>query len=228
MRIRYFVVHFVDSFLFELEASDRDVLNNSVLSFFLITAYPAFTFNYFEFVYTSNKNISTQRCISINQVIDREKTGDVIILTIAVRDGGSPSLSSLVNVTFYIEEVNDEKPVFSSGSLTNFMIREDIPNYHIMTEYVANDPDKLPILVYTIEPVGIPFAIHPDNGTLYVLSGLDYEKTQNYTIMVFVHDMGSETGEQQDSLIIKVDILDANDNCPNITNLPLSSPIEVI
>ena len=219
--------YFVDSFLFELEASDRDILSNSALSFYLITAYPAFTFNYFDFVYAPNKSNSTQRCIGINQVIDREITGDIIFLTIAVRDGGSPSLSSLINITFYIEEVNDEKPFFSSESLTNFMIREDIPNYHIMTQYVANDPDKFPILVYTIEPMGIPFAIHPDNGTLFVLSGLDYEKTQNYTFLVVVQDMGSETGEQRDFLIIRVDVLDANDNCPNITNLPLSSPIEV-
>ena len=220
--------YFLDSFLFELEASDRDISNNSALSFFFITAYPAFTFNYFEFVYTSNKSNSTQRCISINKVIDRELTGDVIVLTIAVRDGGSPSLSSLVNITFNIEEVNDEKPFFSLLSLTNFTIREGITKYHIITEYHAYDPDKFPILFYTIEPVGIPFAIEPDNGTLYVLSGIDYEKTQSYTFLVVVQDMGSETGEQRDSLIIRVDILDANDNCPNITNLPLSSPIEVI
>ncbi|KAI6660904.1 Lefftyrin [Oopsacas minuta] len=218
----------VDSFLFQVDASDNDIFNNAVLNFSLVTAYPSFTFSYFEFTYTQNKsNLTQQRCISINQVIDRELTGDVIILTIRVRDGGMPSLASLTNITFYIEELNDERPVFDSGSMINFMIREDIAEYYQLTSYIADDPDKFPFLTYSIEPLGIPFAIFPYNGTLYVMSGIDYEENQQYTFLVIVEDKGSETGKQSDILIVKIDILDANDNCPNITNLPLSSPIQI-
>ena len=162
-----------------------------------------------------------------NNTIDRELIGDVIYLTVLVRDAGYPSLSSAVNITINIEELNDENPKFEPDSLTNFRFREDIPIFYEIAAYVANDPDKLPILTYTIEPSEIPFAISRDNGSLYVIPGLDYEKVQNYTFLILVEDKGSETGEQKDYLIVRIEILDANDNCPNFTNLPLPSALQV-
>ena len=215
-----------------MEATDRDEGNNAALQFSLVQAYPSFTFSYFKIIFPPNTtNVTyvnvTIICVIIIHVIDRELIGDEIILTVLVRDGGYPSLTSAVNITINIEEVNDERPTFEPDSLTNFMIREDIPIFTSLTTYIANDPDKIPILTYTIEPAEIPFAISRDNGTLYVVPGLDYERTQNYTFLVWVEDKGNETGEQRDYLIVRVDILDANDNCPNFTNLPLPSALQV-
>ena len=214
-------------FKFVVEATDRDEGNNSLVQFSLVQAYPEFTLSYFRIVSASNATNITVICVIIIHIIDRELIGDVIFLTVLVRDRGYPSLSSAVNITINIEEVNDETPVLDPDSFVNFMIRENIPIFSTLTTYIANDPDKFPILTYSIEPSEIPFAISRDNGTLYVVPGLDYERTQNYTFLVVVEDKGSETGEQRDYLIVRVNILDANDNCPNFTNLPLPSALQV-
>ena len=166
-------------------------------------------------------------CVELNSVIDRELTGDVIYLTLQVRDMGMPQLSLSVNITYNVIELNDENPAFDRDSPTSFLVREDFPIRSILHVYTAQDPDKFPYLTYLLEPQGIPFAVASDNGTVYLRSGLDYEATQNYTLLIRVNDMGSQTGVQSDSLIIRVHIQDANDNCPAFTNLPLSSPLEV-
>ena len=91
--------------VFQLSAVDRDVGVNAEFIFELTEASAAFTVHQHTGLITT---ITT---------LDRE-TEEMYELIIIIVDGGSPSLSSTVEVVVMVTDVNDNPPVFNSDSVT--------------------------------------------------------------------------------------------------------------
>lgn len=117
--LEYYVAHIVEdanpgSTLIQVRAHDADEALNSDLLYSIL-----------ESKWDNLIRIEPQSgLITTTTSLDREKEAEVHFLVVAV-DGGSPPMSSTATVTIYIEDVNDNKPVFDQ-QLYNVSIQEHI------------------------------------------------------------------------------------------------------
>ncbi|XP_050524905.1 cadherin-23 [Daktulosphaira vitifoliae] len=168
--------------------------------------------------------------------LDPDKTQpktDVYNLKVIAIDGGigDQQLSSSVNVTINIQDVNNKVPLFKK--IEPIYIKENKEVGSIITKVEAEDPDAKPILRYKIDidtsearnengVVVSPteydwpsaFSLNPVDGFLRVGKLLDREKVEIIRLTVIVEDIAAINGVQfaEGFLIIHVD--DENDNSP--------------
>ena len=142
----------------------------------------------------------------------------VISFTIQVIDSGSPALSSQLDVTINIEDVNNHTPTFT-GVTSEISVPESTSVNHQFFNVAATDADLNANgeLQYSITSGNIndDFGIFPD-GSLYIAHSLDRESRNAYVLTIVVHDNG-EVQRSSDTVVI-VHVLDANDNKPHFTN----------
>ena len=125
--------------------------------------------------------------------------------TVSVSDGG---LSSTVDITFQLLDINDNGPVF-----TNLLSQYDInENSAIGTEVLtatATDADlgSNAVVSYTIS--SSPFIINENTGSVTVNASLDYEYTTEYSVTITASD-----GTLSSSRLVTVRVIDVNDNAP--------------
>uniref|UniRef100_A0A8B9HFJ7 Protocadherin-16 n=1 Tax=Astyanax mexicanus TaxID=7994 RepID=A0A8B9HFJ7_ASTMX len=77
--------------------------------------------------------------ISTAAGLDREREADLAFLVVAV-DGGFPPLTSTATVNIHVEDINDNKPVFTQ-QLYNTTIQEHLPNATCFLQVSAEDAD---------------------------------------------------------------------------------------
>lgn len=150
--------------------------------------------------------------------------------------------SNILNLNLFIEDINDNRPVFRTKSLTK-KINENVPiGYKIPIE-LAYDPD---IGINNIQFYEILTNSNAIRGTfklaqnlndgqlhLVVIDKLDREMTANYKFTIAVYDGGQPALSSQ--IDVKILIVDINDNSPVfekdhydfkfLENLPVGSKI---
>ncbi|VVC96242.1 unnamed protein product [Leptidea sinapis] len=142
---------------------------------------------------------------------------------IPARDFGTPSLSSTVSVTIYVQDVNDHAPMFQQ-MMYRRAIPEDMPPGTSVLEVKARDVDGSSPnnrIVYRIQRgASDKFVIDSHTGLVSVANGssLDPDKTDPkhtvYTLTVVALDGG--IGEQQLSaaVLVNITIVDVNNKPP--------------
>ena len=78
--------------------------------------------------------------ITLVYPLDRD-TDSVIHITLLVTDAGTPALSSSINITLYLTDVNDNTPTFSSDIIL-IDLMEDIANGSLVHQFEAVDNDE--------------------------------------------------------------------------------------
>ncbi|XP_019645842.1 PREDICTED: protocadherin Fat 4-like [Branchiostoma belcheri] len=151
--------------------------------------------------------------------LDRE-TQDWYYLTVKAADQGSPVLSSVVGVTIWLNDENDNSPIFNPDNYI-INIEEDVAVNSAFYMLRANDADSgtNAALTYNItngDPQG-QFAI-ASTGEVSVVSSLDRETTDQYILDVFVYDGGSPSLNA--TATVTVNVLDVNDNFPVFSSDP--------
>ncbi|XP_035677124.1 protocadherin Fat 4-like [Branchiostoma floridae] len=151
--------------------------------------------------------------------LDRE-TQDWYYLTVKAADQGSPVLSSVVGVTIWVTDENDNTPVFNPDNYI-INIEEDVAVNSAFYMLRANDADSgtNADLTYSItsgDALG-QFSI-ATNGEVSVVSNLDRETTGQYILDVFVQDGGSPSLNA--TATVTVNVLDVNDNFPVFSSDP--------
>ncbi|XP_050665095.1 cadherin-23 [Leptidea sinapis] len=146
-----------------------------------------------------------------------------IHLIVRARDFGTPSLSSTVSVTIYVQDVNDHAPMFQQ-MMYRRAIPEDMPPGTSVLEVKARDVDGSSPnnrIVYRIQRgASDKFVIDSHTGLVSVANGssLDPDKTDPkhtvYTLTVVALDGG--IGEQQLSaaVLVNITIVDVNNKPP--------------
>ncbi|XP_064546558.1 cadherin-related tumor suppressor [Drosophila montana] len=132
-------------------------------------------------------------------------------------------LSSTVQVTILIKDVNDEAPVFVSANETSVMENVAINTVVFTVKAIDNDEGRNGYIDYFLndtrelidgngsaEP--LPFTLNPTDGILRVADLLDRELRLNYVLNITARDRGDPPLATQSQLTIK--ILDVNDNIP--------------
>ena len=78
--------------------------------------------------------------VTLVSSLDRD-TDSVIRITLFSTDAGVPALSSSINITLYLTDVNDNTPTFSNNTFL-IDLMEDIANGSLVYQFSAVDNDE--------------------------------------------------------------------------------------
>ncbi|KAG8579322.1 hypothetical protein GDO81_010809, partial [Engystomops pustulosus] len=209
--------------LFPLEgAIDPDIGTNSV------TNYELSTNEYFALDIQTYTHESKSVQLVLKKTLDREQT-PFHNLTLTVYDGGKPRLSGTQQLLIAVQDVNDNAPFFSQ-LFYQVSLLENALNGTIIITMNATDYDQGQNgeIFYTLnEPISqqvtTTFKIDSESGIICVDGEIDYEKRNFYELQVAAIDKGyiAMTGHCK----ILVNIIDMNDNTPEIMVTSLNVPV---
>ncbi|NWY56657.1 CELR2 protein, partial [Chionis minor] len=162
-------------------------------------------------------DIDTSGLILLEKVLNREEQG-FYNLTVIASDQGRPMLSTALNLTVIIGDVNDNPPVFSSSKYEVSVPEDEMLGRALLTVSATDlDAGANALLKYRIvsqqpsnsSPV---FLVNLTTGHLSLSQQLDYESIKQFEIEVEASD-GGEPSLSTTTLVV-VHVLDVNDNPP--------------
>ncbi len=150
-------------------------------------------------------------CVDNLVPMDRENTSILYSFVLVAMDGGDPQLSSNITVTFTLEDVNDNAPVFLDPNITDFNVTENTTVGSILHQFNATDPDMetQPLRYSLTSSNSIPFQINPETGELNLTSAVNAEGINMYSFSVLVMD--SNSVPHTSTLSITVSVIDVNE-----------------
>ncbi|XP_039692278.1 protocadherin beta-2 isoform X3 [Pteropus medius] len=161
----------------------------------------------------------------LNKALDREEQPE-IMLTLTALDGGTPPRSGTALVRIEVLDINDNSPEFAE-LLYEVQVPENSPIGSQVALVSARDLDigAYGEITYVFsqasEDIRKTFQINAKSGELLLRQKLDFESIQNYTLNIQATDGGGLSGK---STVI-VQVVDVNDNSPELTLSSITSPI---
>ncbi|XP_064581321.1 protocadherin gamma-B5-like [Zonotrichia leucophrys gambelii] len=205
---------------FPLEmARDADVGMNALLTYQL-TNNPSFSLALKE-----SSEGSKQPELVLDRALDREKQSSFELVLTAV-DGGDPARSGTVQVRINVTDANDNPPVFSKG-VYEARVEENLPAGSLVLRVEATDADAGTNGRVSYSFSNVPgtikalFTVDRDNGEVRTAGPLDFEEKNKYIFGLEAKDGGGLVSHCK----VQIDIMDENDNAPEITVLSVSSPV---
>ncbi|XP_028574255.2 cadherin-related family member 2 isoform X2 [Podarcis muralis] len=214
----------------QIQATDQDdpETNNSRLQFEIVPG--EFSSN---FTIDPNTGVLSSEGPLDREAIPAELEGKMVV-TVLVHDLGIPQLNDTVNVTFIVEDINDNAPRFNS-SFYEFSVPEGLKGVFVGS-VEATDADQ------TVINNRISFYIESSAGSNNFMvrsnrlgSGwyqgilnldsdvaLDYDRLQQKFFNLTVQAENSDFGGTMDvvTAVVRVNVLDVNDESPTIEPSP--------
>ncbi|XP_059681550.1 protocadherin gamma-B5-like [Gavia stellata] len=200
-------------------AEDADVGSNS------LQGYELEANGYFAVEVKESPDGSKFAELVLRRALDRESEQSLRLVLTAL-DGGEPPLSGTAQLCINVTDANDNPPVFAQDRY-RASLREDVPLGSMVLNVSASDADagtnarvtygfgKMPSKVLQ------KFVVDVESGTITLQEALDFEDTRGYTLLVEARDGGGLVAHCK----VEVEVLDVNDNAPEITVLSVSSPV---
>ncbi|XP_039576304.1 uncharacterized protein LOC120507565, partial [Passer montanus] len=205
---------------FPLErAQDADVGTNALLTYQL-TSNPSFSLALKE-----SPDESKQPELVLEGALDREKQSSFELVLTAV-DGGDPARSGTVQIRVNVTDLNDNPPLFSR-SVYEARVAENLPAGSLVLRVRATDVDAGTNgqVSYSFSNVHgtitALFTIDSESGEVRTAGPIDFEEKSKYIFGLEARDGGGLVSHCK----VQIDIMDENDNPPEITILSLSSPV---
>ncbi|KAM4555044.1 protocadherin alpha-2-like [Odontesthes bonariensis] len=203
-------------------AVDADIGSNSVKSYKLSQN------EHFSLDVQSGGEHGVSAELVLEKALDREKQS-VIALLLTATDGGKPSRTGSLQIYVNVIDVNDNIPTFSK-SLYKVRVIENATPGTLVIRLNATDFDEgmNGKILYSfikrgnIDPSNI-FDLNSDTGEMIVKGNLDYEETTAYEVRVQAMDQGTVPRSAHTKLLIE--IIDVNDNSPEIIVTSLLTPV---
>ncbi|XP_038860698.1 protocadherin alpha-C2-like [Salvelinus namaycush] len=183
-----------------------------------------------HFALDSNKPSLKSKNIELvlKKPLDRELAPyHQFILTAA--DGGTPAKTGSALINVRVLDTNDNVPVFDS-SVYKVKLLENSPKDTLVIKLNATDHDEgtngevyYSFSSYTPERVRQMFSMDSNTGEIRVRSIVDYEETNSYEMYIQAMDKGP--GAVAAHCKVVVEVVDVNDNVPEIVLSSLSSPV---
>ena len=150
--------------------------------------------------------------IRANKEFDRESVPQYRFRVYAV-DSGDPPRSSTATIVVNIGDINDNFPEFTQGQF-KASVQENVPFDTSVLQLTATDKDagdNGKVSFSLPKHSDVPFVLAP-NGTILVNGQLDREEKNKYVFTAIASDHGNPPN--RNSVVVQVDITDANDNEP--------------
>ncbi|KPP75147.1 hypothetical protein Z043_105626 [Scleropages formosus] len=164
----------------------------------------------------------------LKKPVDREQIPFHNLILSAV-DGGTPAKTGTAKINVRVLDANDNVPVFDS-SIYKVKLPENSPKDTLVIKLNATDLDEgsngevyYSFSSYTPERVRQMFSMDPNTGEIRVRSHVDFEETSTYEIYVQAMDKGPSAVAVHCKVVVEV--VDVNDNVPEIVLSSLSSPV---
>ncbi|XP_023977027.1 protocadherin alpha-13 isoform X3 [Physeter macrocephalus] len=203
-------------------ASDADIGVNSALTY---RVYPD---DYFTLDTQNNREQTSSLSLVLRKSLDREEIQEHSLLLTA-SDGGKPELTGTVQLLITILDVNDNAPEFDH-LIYKVRMLENAFNGTLVIKLNATDPDdgtNADIIYSFRRPVSpavlYAFSINPGSGEIRTKGKLDFEEKKLYEISVEAIDKGNIP--MAGHCTILVEIVDINDNAPEVTVTSLALPV---
>nr|XP_036871973.1 LOW QUALITY PROTEIN: protocadherin alpha-13-like [Manis javanica] len=203
-------------------ASDADIGVNSALT------YQIDPNDYFALDTKHNHEQTSSLSLVLRKSLDREEIQEHCLLLTA-NDGGKPELTGTVQLVITILDVNDNAPEFDQF-IYKVSVLESAFNGTLVIKLNATDSDDGANgdIIYSFRRPVSPavldaFIINPNSGEIRTKGKLDFEEKNLYEIPVEAIDKGNIP--MAGHCTILVEILDINDNAPEITITSLSLPV---
>ncbi|NXE03043.1 PCDGE protein, partial [Chaetorhynchus papuensis] len=200
-------------------AEDADVGSNS------LQGYELEANKYFTVEVKESPDGSKSAELVLRHSLDRE-TEQSLRLMLTALDGGDPPRTGTAQLWINVTDANDNPPVFAQDGY-RASLREDAPPGSTILNVSASDADagtnahitygfgKMPAKVLQ------KFLVDAESGTITLQEALDFEDTRAFSLAVEATDGGGLVAHCK----VEVEVLDVNDNAPEINILSLSSPV---
>ncbi|XP_058044049.1 cadherin-23 [Ahaetulla prasina] len=165
--------------------------------------------------YVQLEDSSAGKVIS-NRTVDYEEV-HWLNFTVRASDNGTPQRSAEIPVYLEIVDINDNNPMFSQPSYQK-PVFEDVPLGTIILRVRATDADsgRFAQIQYSLGDGEGKFGINPNTGDIYILSTLDREKRDHYTLTAVARDNPGDvsSNRRENSVQVLITVLDINDCRP--------------
>ena len=153
--------------------------------------------------------------VTVKSALDREQFPQVSV-KVTCTDNGSPSLSRSKSFKIDIMDENDNSPEFEMKVYTAGILENDVRGA-VIIHVKANDADDSQtnngkVRYFLDSSVTDTFSIGSVSGILRAVVPLDRERKSKYEVKVHAQDMGRPA--LNGSAVVKVMVLDKNDNSP--------------
>ncbi|NXK73413.1 PCDAA protein, partial [Amazona guildingii] len=208
---------------FPLEgASDADVGANAQLSYSLSPS------EHFRVEEENSNSRSKSLFLVLTKPLDRE-TMPIHHLVLTATDGSRSPLTGTVELVISVLDSNDNVPQFSQ-SVYIVVLPEDASEGTLVMRLNATDPDEGSNreVIYEIDTVVPPsasaeFRIDVKSGEIRLKGALDFETVALYELQIKARDQG--TPPLSGHCKVVVEVLDVNDNAPEVWVTSLSVPV---
>ncbi|XP_065411874.1 protocadherin gamma-B5-like isoform X29 [Chrysemys picta bellii] len=161
----------------------------------------------------------------LQKPLDRESQRSLHLILTAV-DGGEPQRTGTAQIWINVTDANDNPPIFTQ-ELYKVSLRENAPTGSLVLQVKATDKDEGSNAQISYVFSNIPekarqkLSLDPETGEITVKEPLDFEETRDYTLIVEAKDGGGLVIHCK----VEIDVLDENDNAPEVTLASLASRI---
>ncbi|XP_049564639.1 protocadherin beta-2 isoform X1 [Orcinus orca] len=206
------------TFLIE-RAQDLDVGSNSLQSY---TVSPNSHFH-LKLQHSADGTILPQ--LVLDKALDREEQPE-IRLTVTALDGGIPPRSGTALIRIEVLDINDNAPEFAklhyeAHVLENSPIGSQVAIVSARDLDIGTYGEISYVLSQASEDIRKTFGINAKSGELLLTQELDFESIQTYTLNIQATDGGGLSG----SCVVFVQVMDLNDNPPELTMSTLITEI---
>ncbi|PNI22723.1 PCDHB11 isoform 1 [Pan troglodytes] len=205
-------------FLLE-SAKDLDVGINAVKSY---TISPNSHFHIKMRVNPDNRKYPE---LVLDKALDYEELPELSFILTAL-DGGSPPRSGTALVRVVVVDINDNSPEFEQAFYEVKIPENSILGSLILTVSAWDlDSGTNGEICYTLshasEDIRKTFEINQKSGDITLTAPLDFETIESYSIIIQATDGGGLFGKST----VRIQVIDVNDNAPEITVSSITSPI---
>ncbi|XP_053189417.1 cadherin-23 isoform X2 [Scomber japonicus] len=176
--------------------------------------------------YVRLEDPSTGKIVA-NQTVDFEQI-QWLNFTIRAQDHGTPPRIAELPVYLRIVDVNDNNPVFLQPSYQE-PVFENVNLGTTIVRVSATDADSglFAVIEYSLVDGEGKFGIRPSTGEIYILSPLDRETKDHYTLTAVARDNpgGISNNRRENSVQVLVTVLDVNDYRPRFTDRVFSTSV---
>ncbi|XP_071670677.1 uncharacterized protein [Patagioenas fasciata] len=200
-------------------AEDVDVGSNS------LQGYELEANGYFAVEVKGSPDGSKFAELVLRHPLDREREPSLRLVLTAL-DGGDPPRSGTAQLCINVTDANDNAPVFAQDRY-RASLREDAPPGTTVLNVSASDADagtNARITYHfgeTSDKVLQKFVLNAESGVITLQEALDFEDTRGYTLLVEARDGGGLVAQCK----VEIEVLDVNDNVPEVTLTSVSSPV---